>query len=194
VLPQIEPVLPKLVKDVPRGRQWVYELKLDGFRGTLYVDAGRGHFLSKTKKPLRRFDELAKAIAKELPVQDAILDGEIVVLTEGWPQFYALMANRQPASYVAFDLLWLDGHDLRPLPLWRRKRALEKLVSGSRVGYVEHSDDPRLMDAVVQMDLEGIVAKRRADPYSHETQWLKIKHAEYSQKEGRAELFHRPQT
>jgi ATP-dependent DNA ligase len=59
---------------------------------------------------------------------------------------------------------------------------------------VEHSDDPRLMDAVVQMDLEGIVAKRRADSYARETQWLKIKHAEYSQKEGRAELFHRPRT
>jgi bifunctional non-homologous end joining protein LigD len=177
---------------VPRGRQWVYEVKLDGFRGTLYVEAGRGRFLSKTKKTLRRFDEFANAIAKELPVQDAILDGEIVVLGEGGPQFNALMMNRAPASYVAFDLLWLDGRDLRRLPLWRRKRALEKLVTGSRAGYVEHSDDPRLMDAVVQMDLEGIVAKRRADPYSQETQWLKIKHAEYSQKEGRAELFHRP--
>ncbi len=167
-------------------------MKLDGFRGTLYVEAGRGRFLSKTKKPLRRFDELANAIAKELPVQDAILDGEIVVLDEGGPQFNALMMNRAPASYVGFDLLWLDGRDLRPLPLWRRKRALEKLVTGSRVGYVEHSDDPRLMDAVVQMDLEGIVSKRRADAYSPETEWLKIKHAEYSQKEGRAELFHPP--
>ncbi|HYI12367.1 MAG TPA: hypothetical protein VEK57_25155 [Thermoanaerobaculia bacterium] len=192
MLPQIEPVLPKLVNDVPRGRPWVYEVKLDGFRGTLYVEARRGRFLSKTKKPLRRFDELAIAIAKELPARDAILDGEVVVLGEGGPQFNALMMNRAPASYVAFDLLWLDGRDVRALPLWRRKRALEKLVSGTRVGYVEHSDDPRLMDAVVQMDLEGIVAKRRADPYSPETEWLKIKHAEYSQKEGRAELFHRP--
>ena len=177
---------------MPRGRQWVYEVKLDGFRGTLYVEAGRGRFLSKTKKPLRRFDELANTIAKELTVRDAILDGEVVVLAEGRPQFNALMMNRAPASYVAFDLLWLDGRGLRPLPLWRRKRTLEKLVTGSRVGYVEHSDEPRLMDVVVQMDLEGIVAKRRADPYALETEWLKIKHAEYSQKEGRAELFHRP--
>ena len=155
---------------------------------------GRGRFLSKTKKTMRRFDELANAIAKELRVQDAILDGEIVVMGEGGPKFYALMMNREPASYVAFDLLWLDGRDLRPLPLWRRKRALEKLVSGTRVGYVEHSDDPLLIDAVVRMDLEGIVAKRRADPYSPQTEWLKIKHAEYSQKEGRADLFHRRRT
>jgi bifunctional non-homologous end joining protein LigD len=194
MLPQIEPVLPKLVKDVPRGDQWVYEVKLDGFRGTLYVDAGRGRFLSKTKKPMRRFDDLANAIAKEFRVQDAILDGEIVVLVEGGPKFHALMMNREPASYVAFDLLWLDGRDLRARPLWRRKAALEKLVSGTRVGYVEHIDDPRLMDAVVRMDLEGIVAKRRADPYSQQTEWLKIKHPEYSQKEGRADLFHRRRT
>ncbi|HYK03196.1 MAG TPA: hypothetical protein VE974_15660 [Thermoanaerobaculia bacterium] len=191
MLPQIEPVVPKLVKDVPRGRAWVYEVKLDGFRGTLYVEDGRGRFSSKTKKTMRRFDELANAIAKELRVRDAILDGEIVVLGEGGPKFYALMMNREPASYVAFDLLWLDGRDLRALPLWRRKAALEKVVRGTRVGHVEHSGDPRLFDAAVRMDLEGIVAKRRGDPYSPQTEWLKIKHAEYSQKEGRAELFHR---
>lgn len=191
MLPQIEPVLPKLVKDVPRGRAWVYEVKLDGFRGTLYVENGRGRFASKTKKAMRRFDELANTIAKELRVQDAILDGEIVVLGEGGPKFYALMMNREPASYVAFDLLWLDGRDFRALPLWRRKGALQKLVSGTHVGYVEHSGDPRLFEAAVQMDLEGIVAKRRADPYSPQTEWLKIKHREYSQNEGRAELFHR---
>lgn len=194
MLPQIEPVLPKLVKDVPRGRAWVYEVKLDGFRGTLYVKAGRGRFLSKTKKTMRRFDDLANAIAKELEVQDAILDGEIVVMREGRPEFYALMMNRETPSYTAFDLLWLNDRDLRPLPLWRRKRALEKLVTGKHVGYVEHSEDARLMDAVAQMDLEGIVAKRRADPYSPQTEWLKIKHAEYSQKEGRADLFHRRRT
>ena len=87
-------------------------------------------------------------------MQDAILDGEIVVMGEGGPKFHALMMNREPASYVAFDLLWLDGGNLRGRPLWRRKAALEKLVSGTRDGYVEHSDDPRLMDAVVRMDVE----------------------------------------
>ena len=67
-------------------------------------------------------------------------------------------------------------------------------MSGTHVGYVEHSDDPLLIDAAMRMDLEGVVAKRRADPYSPQTEWLKIKHAEYSQKEGRAELFHRRRT
>lgn len=123
-------------------------------------------------------------------MRDAILDGDIVVMSEAGPKFNEMMMNREPASYVAFDLLWLSGRDLRELPLWRRKRALEKLVASSPVGYVEHTDDPRLIDAVARMDLEGIVAKRRSDPYSERTEWLKIKHPTYSQKEGRAELFH----
>ncbi|MBV8546963.1 MAG: hypothetical protein JO093_18820 [Acidobacteria bacterium] len=56
MLPRVEPILPQLVKQLPRGPQWVYELKFDGFRGTLYVEGSRGRFLSKAMKPLRRFD------------------------------------------------------------------------------------------------------------------------------------------
>jgi bifunctional non-homologous end joining protein LigD len=190
VLPEIDPILPKLVRDVPRGRDWLYELKLDGFRGTLYVEQQRGRFLSKTKKRMKRFDALANAIARELGASDAILDGEIVVMSEGRPDFYALMMNRKPASYIAFDVLWWNGRDLRGLPLRRRKRELEKLARTGQVQIVETTNDPRLIDAVVNMNLEGIVAKRAADPYAATTEWLKVKHAEYSQKEGRAELFH----
>jgi len=64
------------------------------------------------------------------------------------PQFNALMMNRGIASYVAFDLMRLDGRDLRQSPLWRRKRSLRKLVDGTSVGYVEHGDDPRLLEAL----------------------------------------------
>jgi bifunctional non-homologous end joining protein LigD len=176
---------------VPRGADWLYELKLDGFRGTLYVEEHRGRFLSKMKKPMRRFDSLANAIARELPVRDVILDGEIVVMSDGRPDFYSLMMNRKPASYVAFDVMWINGRDLRALPLRRRKRELEKLATTGQVQTVETTKDPGLIDAVTQMDHEGIVAKRAADPYAITTEWLKIKHAGYSQKEGRADLFHR---
>lgn len=175
MLPEIEPILPKLVREVPRSREWLYELKLDGFRGTLYVEGQRGRFLSKTKKPMRRFEALANAIASELQVRDVILDGEIVVMTNGVPDFYSLMMNRKPASYVAFDVLWLDGRDLRSLPLRRRKRELEKLARAGQVQTVETTHDPRLIDAAVKMDLEGIVAKRGADPYTPATEWFKVK-------------------
>ena len=73
------------------------------------------------EKTMRRFDDLANSITMELRVRDAILDGEIVVLGEGGPKFYALMMSRESASYVAFDLLWRDGRDLRARPLWRPK-------------------------------------------------------------------------
>jgi ATP-dependent DNA ligase len=95
-------------------------LKLDGFRGTSYVEGHRGRFLSKTKKPMRRFDPLANAIAQELPLRDVILDREIVVMSEARPDFYALTMKRKPASYVAFDVLWMNGRDLRALPLSRQ--------------------------------------------------------------------------
>lgn len=189
MLPRIEPLRPALARTVPHGREWRYEVKLDGFRGTLYVERGRGRFFSKTRKPMARFRQLADALARELGVSDAILDGEIVVMGNGGPDFEALMFNRGATGYAAFDLLWLAGRDYRPLPFWRRKRALHKLVAPTPIAYVEHVDDPRLFDTTVKMDLEGIVAKRSSDPYGPETEWLKIKHRGYTQNEGRWELF-----
>lgn len=185
----VEPIRPLLGRAVPRGREWTYELKLDGFRGVLYVSGGRGKFLSKTSKPLKRFQELADALARALPVKDAIFDGEVIVMGAAGPDFYALMFNRGTAQYAAFDLLWLNGEDLRPLPLWRRKRRLKTLVRNTPVGFVESTNDPALFDVAASMDLEGIVAKRRCDPYSPAAPWVKVKHRGYSQNEGRWEVF-----
>src|SRR6185503_2644604 len=135
----------------------VYELKFDGFRGTFYTEENRGRFASKNQKPMPRFRKLAEALGGELPVRDAILDGEIVVIRDGVPDFYALMFDRGAPQFVAFDLLWLNGRDLRQLPLWKRKRMLRKLIAGTSIGYVEPVNDPRLFQAAVNMDLEGIV-------------------------------------
>jgi bifunctional non-homologous end joining protein LigD len=178
-------------QSVPVGPAWVYELKLDGFRGVLSVEDGQGSFTSKTSKPMPRFRELADALARVLPAKSAILDGEIIVMTEGGPDFNALFWRRGQPAYAAFDLLWLDGRDLRPLPLWRRKRALKKLVANTAIAYVDPVDDPALFAAAAAHDLEGIVAKRRSDPYAEETVWVKVKHAGYTQMQGRWELFDR---
>ncbi|HKR66052.1 MAG TPA: hypothetical protein VJZ00_20135, partial [Thermoanaerobaculia bacterium] len=91
----------------------------------------------------------------------------------------------------AFDLLWLNGRDLREQPLWRRKQRLRRLVEDTPIGYVDSVDDPALFTVVSQRDLEGIVAKRRADRYCLATSWLKVKCIGYSQMEGRWELFAR---
>lgn len=190
-LPKIAPLRPVRSKTVPLGRDWVYELKLDGFRGVLSIENGRGRFTSKTGKPMPRFQPLADAIARALPVRSAILDGEIIAMGKTGPDFYALMFRRGQPAYAAFDLLWLNGRDLRAQPLWRRKEALKKLVAASPVAFVDSVDDPALFTITAQRDLEGIVAKRRGDPYAEATEWRKIKHPGYSQMQGRWELFDR---
>lgn len=190
-LPRIEPLRPARSLTVPLGREWVYELKLDGFRGMLQIQNGTAYFTSKTSKLMRRFDPLALQLTRALNVRSAILDGEILVMGETGPDFRALFFNRREPAYAAFDLLWLNGRDLRPLPFWRRKNALRKLVSQTPVGYVDHGDDPLLYTVVAQHDLEGIVAKRRGDAYGADTRWVKVKCAGYSQMVGRWELFAR---
>lgn len=190
-LPRIDPLRPERSTAVPVGPEWIYELKLDGFRGLLTIEPGRAHFTSKTSKPMPRFQELADALARALDVQSAILDGEIIVMGDQGPDFYALFFRRGQPAFAAFDLLWLNGRDLRDQPLWRRKKTLEKLVSETPVAFVEHVDDPALFAVTAQKDLEGIVAKRRRDPYAPNTRWVKVKHRGYTQMAGRWELFDR---
>jgi len=191
MIPKMAPLHPTRSMKVPVGKDWVYELKLDGFRGVLEVQNGAGAFTSKTSKPMPRFHGLANGLAKSLRVKSAVLDGEIIVMGDDGPDFNALFFRRREPAYAAFDLLWLNGRDLRPLPLWRRKNALRKLVAKTPIGYVDCVDDPALFTAVSQRDLEGIVAKRRGDPYRLSTEWLKVKTTGYSQMQGRWELFDR---
>src|SRR5262245_4438511 len=191
-LPLIDPIKPVLARELPRGRAWCYELKLDGFRGTLYVERDGVGFRSKTRLPMPRFADLAARGAAELPVSEAILDGEIVVMSDRGPQFRALMFRRGVPQFAAFDLLWLDGRDLRLLPYRQRNAALGRLLRGGRwASFVDSHAGPELFEAARRMDLEGIVAKRRADAYLPGTQWLKVKNAGYTQAVGRWELFPR---
>jgi bifunctional non-homologous end joining protein LigD len=194
MLPLVPPILPQLVADVPRGREWIYELKMDGFRGMLHIDHAEAFFRSKTMKKMPRFRALAAAVREELGVRDAILDGEIVVMGATGPDFDALMRNRAAPHFAVFDVVWLNGRDLRSESYAKRKAALRRLLRRKRehVSLVDSDPRPELYAATVGMDLEGIVAKRRGDPYAPETEWLKVRNPDYSQKIGRAELFHGP--
>src|SRR5947209_5013627 len=112
--------------------------------------------------------------------------------SEGCPQFYSLLRRRSPQRFVAFDLLWLDGRDLRTKPLIERKRLLRSIVPArSTVLYSEAVDaGTDLYRLICERDLEGIVAKRKDGRYTpHETTWVKIRNPRYSQLEGRRELF-----
>jgi bifunctional non-homologous end joining protein LigD len=170
---------------------WIFELKYDGFRALGYIDSGQCWLVSRRGTAYKSFPQLCAAIGAAIPGQ-AVLDGEIVHLdVQGKPRFYDLMRRRNPQHYYAFDLLWLDGHDLRELPLIKRKQMLKRLIRRP-VLYVDHFEacGIDLFKAACDNDLEGIVAKLAAGRYEPAaTTWVKIKNRGYSQAEGRADFF-----
>ena len=146
---------------------------------------------------MSRFEALGEQLAAVLDVDEAVIDGEVIVVDEtGRPQFYELLRVPRRASYVAFDILWLNGADLRSLPLRERRRRLRGILpKGSPIVSEALSVAGRgreLFELMCINDLEGVVAKRRVDPYDSRIRWLKIKNPDYSQKEGRGDLFNGP--
>jgi bifunctional non-homologous end joining protein LigD len=193
-LPQIEPIIPTLRKEPFDDPDWLFDIKYDGFRALCYLERGCCRLVSRNGNDFRRFDALAAEVAAALRADEAILDGEVIVAdATGRPQFYDLLRGRLAPAYVAFDLLWIDGVELRPKPLSERRVVLRGLLpEGSPTIAEALSVEGRgceLYELVCAHDLEGIVAKRLADPYGPRTRWLKIKNPDYSQAEGRGELF-----
>jgi bifunctional non-homologous end joining protein LigD len=127
-------------------------------------------------------------------VKDAILDGEVVALDDDERMdFRALLAARAGWITLRSTCCGLNGKDLRPQPLIKRKRRLERLIptnnaTVSRMLAVE-AHGRELYEAAQRLDLEGIVAKRKEDPYSPQTIWYKVKNPAYTQAEGRGDLF-----
>jgi bifunctional non-homologous end joining protein LigD len=177
---------------------WLFELKWDGFRTLAHVTGAGSKLVSRNGNAFRSFPDLASELALEVNADDAILDGEIVKLdTDGRPQFLDLMRRRGPFALVAFDVLFVNGKDVRGLPLVERKKLLRAIVPqrSSTVLYAQnvHGRGRDLFAAVCRQDLEGIVAKHGGGRYGEDepTRWLKIKNPEYSQARDRAELFER---
>jgi len=149
---------------------WLFELKWDGFRAVAYIEAGACRLVSRNNHAFKTFVSLCEALAAAAGHHDMILDGEIVALdAAGRAQFYPLLYRRAEPHYYAFDCMWLDGRDLRRLPLLERKRILLGLVphQPSRLLYVDHiaARGMDLFREVCQQDLEGIVAKRQDSVY-----------------------------
>ncbi|HTL39359.1 MAG TPA: hypothetical protein VL306_00900 [Methylomirabilota bacterium] len=188
------PELPRVQALKPRIRaafddpKWLFEPKYHGFRGMLRINKDQAYFQSKSGKPMPRFDWLAKKLQQGLKVHNAILDGEIAALhpVTGHPMFGHLLRNqREYIVYVAFDLLFLNGCDLRSEPLIRRKQKLAKLLQGQDLTLVIGccvGTGRALYQWICLRDLEGIVAKRITDPYTPQTIWYKIKNPKYSQR------------
>jgi bifunctional non-homologous end joining protein LigD len=180
---------------------WIFELKHDGFRGLAYMEGDHVRLLSRRGNAYRSFGELCGWIGRHLKVENAVLDGEIVCLnSDGRSQFNELLYRRGDPYFYAFDLLWLNGRDLRDQPLLKRKELLRSIIPAapSRVLYSEHLEQQgnQLFDFACQEDLEGVVAKWKHGSYlqnSSATTWIKIKNPNYTQMGGRHEQFERRQ-
>ena len=161
----------------PSGKNWLHEIKLDGYRIEARRDRGKVQLL--TRKQLdwtHRFEPIAAAI-KALPADTALIDGELVVEDDkGRLNFSLLQTDLKDGRtdrlvYWAFDLLSLDGQDLTGEPLTARKAALQRLLKGEsrkgRIRYVEHfdGDGPAIFKSACEMNLEGIISKLRDAPY-----------------------------
>ena len=194
-LPVVEPVVPVLGTQPFNDPAWLFEPKYDGFRGMVYLTRQGCTIYSKKRNVFSRFEELRREICADLPGTEAILDGEVVAIDgDGRVDFWGLMRGRGQLHYAVFDLLWLNGRDLRRLPLGQRKSRLDRLIPAS-TGNVStvlavKEDGRELFQAACQLDLEGIVAKRLNDPYDQRTRWWKIKNPTYTQAEGRGDLFY----
>lgn len=164
---------------------WIFEIKWDGYRAIAEVEKKKIRLYSRRHLS---FEQDYAAVVESLKrlKHDAVLDGEIVVLDkEGQAQFQLLQNYRKskqgPLVYYVFDLLYLDGHDLRGLPLCRRKELLSRIIRGvPGIKLSEHIEEHGLafFAAVADRDLEGVVAKNGASRYHEGLRskcWLKIK-------------------
>ena len=195
--PPIAPMLAKLSTELPAGEGWLYEPKWDGFRALVFRDGGEPYLQSRDLKPLNRyFPELLGPLRAQLP-ERCVLDGEIVIAGAQGLDFDALLlrihpaesrirllAQQTPASYVAFDLLAVEGEDLRGAAQEIRRARLEKaLARATPPIYLT----PATRDRAVAQDwfarfegagLDGVVAKRVDQTYQPDKRvMLKVKHA-----------------
>ncbi|MEZ2143793.1 non-homologous end-joining DNA ligase [Bradyrhizobium sp. DN5] len=170
----------------PSGAQWIHEIKYDGYRIQLRIDGDDRKALTRNGLDwTNKFSTIAGAFDIQ---GQAIVDGEVVVIHEGRPSFAELQADlargdQDRLLYFAFDLLWLDGRDLRTLSQIARKELLKQLIESHKlekpIVYSEHhvGDGQALFEAASKLNYEGIISKRVDAPYRSDRveAWQKIK-------------------
>jgi bifunctional non-homologous end joining protein LigD len=188
----VAPQLATLVTAVPENAGWLHELKFDGYRLFCRIDKGGASVLTRNALDWSaRFGVLTQA-AKQLPARQAIIDGEIVAVDDDGSQSFQRLQNSlrdRDAThlvYYAFDLLYLNGRDLRAAPLLERKKVLRQFIARAAkerraqlIRYSEHriGRGKELFAEACKAGLEGIIAKRADEPYrsGRSRSWLKIK-------------------
>ena len=178
---------------------WIYEVKYDGFRSLAYIKNGACTLVSRNEYDYKRFADLREALPTRSTRRMRFSMASWWCWTRsGKARFYELMANRGTVVFAAFDVMWLDGLDMRDRPLLERKEILRYRMNGyaSRAIFVDHIQGrgKALYQQICKMDLEGIVCKPAISPYrtvKGKTTWIKVKNPNYSQAEGRSELFNK---
>jgi bifunctional non-homologous end joining protein LigD len=191
----IQPMLASIAEDPFDDPNWLFEIKWDGYRVVSFIEDGTVRMVSRNQNDLGpRYPEL-NALPKLVNAKSAILDGEVVVLDEQGRPSFSLMQQRTgirahgrqapsrpdlPIIYYVFDLIYLDGYDLRRVALDDRKRVLRGILPlGELVRYSDHhaGQGMALFQAAKQKGLEGIVAKKCNSCYEERPtrEWLKIK-------------------
>ena len=213
----IHPMLASSVAKAFDDPDWLFEIKWDGYRAVAFIEDGRVRLVSRNQNDLTaQFSELG-SLPQFVNAQRAILDGEIVALDEEGRPSFSLMQQRTgfqpgkrrlarregvPVIYYAFDLLYLDGLDLRRVALERRKQLLQDRIKvGGVIQFSDHYAEKglALFEAAKQRGLEGILAKKRSSVYQEKrsNDWLKIKITQrqecviggYTDPEGSREYF-----
>jgi DNA ligase-1 len=187
----IKPMLLYASPEVPQGSEYIHQLKWDGHRALLHMGDGNRSCYTRHQNPcIDRYPELQSVTVR---AKEVILDGEMIVLgDDGKPCFESIMerfssrksawrlANKLPAHFVAFDILYMDGHAVTHLPLERRLELLEEVLVPSDIISVCPSieDGEALFQAVKHQGLEGIVSKKKQSSYTIDKRsksWLKTK-------------------
>jgi ATP-dependent DNA ligase len=180
----IEPCLPSPAKAPPSGPGWLHEIKHDGFRIMARRDNAGVRLITRNGNDFTsRFPFIEMAV-KSLPVRSCLIDGEACVCDEsGLAVFDLIRGHRTHAGavHIAFDLLELNGKDLRRQPVEIRKHQLAKLLKGSHLSIVLNEyfedDGASVYRAACQLGCEGIVSKRLGSPYrsGRSPLWVKVK-------------------
>jgi bifunctional non-homologous end joining protein LigD len=182
----VAPQLATLTSAPPQGNDWLHEIKYDGYRAIAAVAGGRCRVYTRSGQDWTEKFAAIAAPLRELKVASALLDGEIVALDDDGRSSFGrlqrgLKEGRIPLTYYVFDILELDGRDLRDEPLKRRKEILRRLLQGAPDA-IRYSEDvigngDKVLAQACRLGLEGIVSKQADKPYvsRRAPSWLKIK-------------------
>jgi bifunctional non-homologous end joining protein LigD len=185
----VEPMKCELVAHLPKGQDWVYEIKFDGVRAIAVKDGKKVKLISRNVKDLSaKYPQISEAISS-IPAKQVVIDGEIVAVdAQGRSSFqllqsYNMAGTEKPAIlYYAFDVVNLEGRDTTKLPLWKRKELLRPLVSEVPESILFsasiEADSTRVIKAMQAKGLEGIIAKQKNSRYEsgqRSGSWVKYK-------------------